>query len=72
MTLAVETKSGTKKFNFNWSDMEDNFTLSIEGMPVRLMPLYEEGADEGKTCFIPSQLSTLAASDPSLVLLSRL
>ena len=48
VTLAVETKSGTKKFNFNWSDLEENFTVSIDGMPVRLMPLYEETADEGR------------------------
>ena len=45
VTLAVETKSGTRKVTMNWSDLEDNFTVSIDGMPVRLMPLYEEAAD---------------------------
>ena len=50
--LAVETKSGTKKFTMNWSDMEGNFTLSIEGMPFRRMPLYDENTDEGKFSFI--------------------
>ena len=48
MTLAVETKSGTKKFTMNWSDLEDNFTVSVEGMPVRLMPQYVENAVNGK------------------------
>ena len=63
VTLAVETKSGTKKFNFNWSDMEGNFTVNIEGMPVRLMPLYVEG-EEGKTSIFSTH--TFAATDCSL------
>ena len=54
VVLAVETKSGTKKVTMNWSDLEDNFTASIDGMPVRQMPLYEQATDEGKPSFYDS------------------
>ena len=51
--LAVDTKSGTKKFRMTFSDLEDNFTLSIDGLSYRQMPRYEEAIDEGKIVFCP-------------------
>ena len=53
VTLAVETKSGTKKFRMTFSELEDNFTLSIDGLSFLQMPRYEEAIDEGKIVIPP-------------------
>ena len=46
MTLAVPTRAGdTLKLVFNYVELENNFVLTVNGMPACLIPKYTELAE---------------------------
>ena len=46
--MVVPTKNGTIKLTISYSALENNFLLSVNGMPATLMPRADENPAERK------------------------